>query len=232
MHTCLGYQHRGTGLGLQKEWLHYDKSHRLWLIPVFCSLTPSYFIAGPPRVAECVIQLIGARQIVSAASLQVREPARDLRRLICLHLYSVNPDVLTEQVTCPSHQTATLSIIVLLVLQDAPANPPLADAVQQPASSEPSFASIACKPGIDGVLPSIVGGQGLAGMSANFTGTPVSAYTCRTSCRNQVAVHSAGYAIHILPHRSRTTDQIMHRAILPVYLVRGVVFEATCSCEI
>ncbi|CAL5225946.1 g8744 [Coccomyxa viridis] len=80
-------------------------------------------MAGPPRVAECVIQLIGARQIVSAASLQ-----------------------------------------------DAPANPPLADAVQQPASSEPSFASIACKPGIDGVLPSIVGGQGLAGMSANFTG--------------------------------------------------------------
>ncbi len=63
-----------------------------------------------------------------------------------------------------------MPIVMPLLLQDSPAGPPLADSVQQPASSEPSFASIACKPGIDGVLPSIIGGQGLAGMSANFTG--------------------------------------------------------------
>ena len=78
---------------------------------------------------------------------------------------------------------ATHPIVVLMLLQEAPANPPLADAVQQPASSEPSFASIACKPGIDGVLPSIVGGQGLARMSANFTGMVLIEYSCQTPCR-------------------------------------------------
>ncbi len=49
-------------------------------------------------------------------------------------------------------------------------NPTLATAVKQPASSEPYIAKIACKPGSDGVQPTMLGGQGLAGLTANFTG--------------------------------------------------------------
>lgn len=126
-------------------------------------------------MAECVIQIIGTRQIVSAASLQVFQ----LSSSPCAPFSRVLPSLCYIALDKAQHgcrRCAPGSELIYRLhcgWQETAGGAgirPLTTNVRQPESSEPSIARIACIPGSDGVQPSIVGGQGLAGLSANFTG--------------------------------------------------------------